>query len=386
MARKLISNKSRLSLLLAVLFFGLLLSCAFVQLNQNGWKVLPDVKKATLTISHVDLGLVVKDVQLFLKEEEGLSALSDWSVMKEQDELIITTNKPNSTTWNFKINEQGLNISCSANNGVLLGVAPACDERIPARVESQDNGILYTSIGSVSAKKLCCLFDRETDIMIQFSEASDLSRNATDEKLMDVTFPIAEGAEISLIPDYYINELGLKYYQPIPKRFKTAPVCWSSWYCYYMGTTEADVMTETDALAKYLKPYGLEYVQLDACYTRGDDANYLDWTKKTFPHGGKWLFQYITSKGLKPALWVNIYGSNYAKAECTDKYPDNYYLRDKNGKLSGACCTADTTVVRLDYTNPEVIEKHLKPMFKTLVEDWGTKYLKDAGCGTWMDN
>ena len=385
MVRKLISNKNKLSLLLAVLFFGLLLSCASVQLNQNGWQVLPDVKKETITISYVDLGLLVKDVQLSLKGDEGFSALSNWSVKKEQEELIITTKEPTSATWNFKVTEQGLNISCSAENGVLLGVAPASENRIPARVESQDNGILYTSIGSVSAKNLCCLFDRETDIMIQFPEASELSRNAVEEKLMNITFPIIEGVEISLIPDYYINELGLKYYQPMPKRFKNAPVCWSSWYCYYMGTTEADMVTETDALAKYLKPYGLEYIQLDACYTRGDEANYLEWTKKTFPHGGKWLFQYITSKGLKPALWVNVYGSNYTKAECADKYPDNYYLRDKDGKLSSACCTADTTVVRLDYTNPEVIEKHLKPMFKTLVEDWGTKYLKDAGWGTWMD-
>jgi len=91
------------------------------------------------------------------------------------------------------------------------------------------------------------------------------------------------------------------------------------------------------------------------------------------------------SKGLKPGLWVNVYGSNYARAECADKYPENFYLRDKDGNLSSACCTADDTVVRLDYTNPEVIEKHLKPMFTIFKDDWGLQYLKDAGWGTWMD-
>lgn len=70
--------------------------------------------------------------------------------------------------------------------------------------------------------------------------------------------------QISLIPDYYINALGLKFYKSIPRRFKAAPVGWCSWYCYYMGATEADMAKETDALARYLKPYGLEYVQLDA--------------------------------------------------------------------------------------------------------------------------
>jgi hypothetical protein len=82
---------------------------------------------------------------------------------------------------------------------------------------------------------------------------------------------------------------------------------------------------------------------------------------------------------------VNAYGDNYANPSMADKYPEEYFLRDSAGNLSGACCTADTTVVRLDYTNPEVIENHLKPLFKTLVDEWGLSYLKDAGWGTWMD-
>lgn len=145
------------------------------------------------------------------------------------------------------------------------------------------------------------------------------------------------------------------------------------------------MLKETDALAQYLKPYGLEYVQLDACFTRGKEASYLNWTKEKFPKNGKYVFDYIKSKGLKPGLWINAYGANYAHPECAEKYPENYFLRDKDGNLSSACCTADETEVRLDYSNPEVIEKHLKPMFQILKEDWGLTYLKDAGWGTWMD-
>lgn len=378
-------KNNRLSLLLAVLIVGLLSSCASLQLKQEGWIIRPNAAQEFLTIGHEDLGPIVNDVRLALKENDQLFNLSGWYVKKEGDELIITTVNPQNTTWKFKIKKDSLDVHCSTDNGVLKGIAPANEKRMPARVERQDNGILYTSLGFVSAKNIYNLFDRETDIMIQFPEGSNLSRNISDEKLMDVAFPVVEGAEISLIPDYYLNVLGLKYYKPRPPRFKSAPIAWSSWYCYYMGTTEADVVRETDELAKYLKPYGLEYVQLDACYTRGQAASYLNWTKENFPRGGKWLFQYIKSKGLKPALWVNVYGSNYAHAECADKYPENYYLRDKKGKLSSACCTADTTVVRLDYTNPEVIEKHLRPMFRILTQDWSLKYLKDAGWGTWMD-
>lgn len=354
-------------------------------LSMNSWNLRPDTKKNTLTIRHEELGLVMDNANLILRENKNLSCLSGWIVKTEEDSLIITTQQPQSTTWTFKTAENKLIMSCTEQNAVLQGVASASEERIPARLEVQDNGIIYTSLGFVSARNIHCLFDRQTDTLIQFPPTSHICRNLSNEKMMDVTLPVAESAELILIPDYYIHVLGLKFYQPKPNRFTKAPAGWCSWYCYYMGTTEDNMVEETDALAKYLKPYGLEYVQLDACFTRGEDANYLEWTKETFSKGGKWIFEYIESKGLKPGLWVNIYGSNHAKAECADKYPENFYLRDKDGKLSSACCTADDTVVRLDYSNPDVIEKHLKPMFRILKNEWGLKYLKDAGWGTWMD-
>jgi hypothetical protein len=382
---KIIIRSSNLSLI--ILFLWLLVGCkpAVSVFNKDGWSIEADTKKEALTISYENLGPLLKNIQLALKKDEGISTLSKWAAKSKKDVLTLTSKEPESTTWKFEASKEKLDISCSVGNALLLGAAPAAENRIPARTESQDNGILYTSLGFVSSGNIRCLFDRETDMLVQFSEQSSLKRNPSDAMLMDVAIPAGEGAEISLVPDYYLKVLGLNDYKPIPKRFKTAPVGWCSWYCYYMGTMETDMVTETDALARYLKPYGLEVVQLDACYTLGNDASYLVWTPKTFPKGGKWVFDYIKSKGLKPGLWINIYGSNYAKAEMANKYPENFYLRDKNGKLSPACCTGDDTEVKLDYSNPEVIEKHLKPMFKILKEDWGLAYLKDAGWGEWMD-
>jgi hypothetical protein len=373
------------SLCLAVFGIGILSSCAPSVTTLRGWSVVADAEKEVMTISHEDLGLLVKDVRLGFMYNKNFSRLSEWTVESEEEALIVFTKEPRETTWKFEVSDEELNISCSSANTSLKGFAPAPEDRIPARVEGQDNGIMHTSLGFVSSRNIYSLFDRETGFLIQFPKESSLSRNLSDEKLMEMILPVVEGAEISLVSDYYIKVLGLKYYQPIPKRFMTAPVGWCSWYCYYMGTTEEDMVIETDALVKYLKPYGLEIVQLDACFTRGEEANYLEWTKETFPQGGKWVFEYIMSKGLKPGLWVNAYGANYARPEGGEKYPENYYLRDKEGNLSSACCTADDTEVRLDYSNPEVIEKHLRPLFKILKDDWGLKYLKDAGWGTWMD-
>jgi len=354
-------------------------------LEKDGWTINTDGKKETLSISHEKLNLVVGDVRLALKDDRDFYFPSDWKIKSNDETLIISARKPLNVTWKFEPGPGRLDISSSADNAFLQGIAPAPENRIPARLESQDNGIMYTSLEFVSARNIHCLFDRETDTMIRFPGQSRLTRNAGDKKLMEISIPVAEGDEISLTADYYLTELGLKYYQPRPKRFKTAPAGWCSWYSYYMGTTEKDMVAETDAVAKYLRDYGMDTIQLDACFTLGEDANYLEWTKKTFPQGGQWLFGYIKSKGLKPGLWVNIYGSNYVKAETADKYPEDFYLRDENGNLSPACCTGDKTEVRLDYTNPEVIEKHLKPMFRILKDGWGLTYLKDAGWGTWMD-
>ncbi|MFO7980450.1 MAG: hypothetical protein R6V00_06410 [Candidatus Aminicenantes bacterium] len=375
-----------LSLILVLIMFGASCSTSSLDsLEAKDWTVTADSKSKTFSIAHSELGPVLKDIKLLFKRNSEMISPSNWKVETKQDQLTIITDKSGQAIWEIKAEDDKLRLSCSSDNAVIKGGAPASKERIPSRLESQDNDIMYTSLGLVSAENIHCLFDRSTDIMIHFSEESLLKRNDQDNRLMDVTIPLNKSSSIQLTQDYYINVLGLKFYQPKPGRFETAPIAWSSWYCYYMGTTEEDLVNETDTLAQYLKPYGLEYVQLDACYTRGEDANYLEWNKQAFPKGGKWIFDYIKSKGLKPALWVNVYGSNYENAECEEKYPENYYLRDSKGKLSSACCTADNTVVRLDYTNPEVIEKHLKPMFDILKNQWGLKYIKDAGWGTWMD-
>jgi len=384
-------KKSRFFMVLIFLLIGLVISCTrTIQYSNEGWNVLVNAKEEMLTIEHEKLGVVLKDIQLNLRKDGEFFELSGWDVKRDESILIITTKEPDITTWEFKITKEGVDISSSANRGIITGIAPAGGGRIPARVASQDNGVIYNSFGFVSARNIYSLFDRMTNTLIQFVKGSELSRNTSDEELMDVTFSVVEGNEIFLTPNYYTEVLGLYKYEPYYPQyedkhpFKRANTGWLNWYCYYMASNEEDMVKETDELAKTLKPYGLEYVQLDATYSEGGEANLLEWNKEKFPNGGKWLMQYIKSKGLRPGLWVNVYGANYPRGEFMDKYPENWFLHDENGKVFGACCTADSTVVKLDFSNPEVFEKHLKPLFKTYVEDWGIEYLKDAGHGEWM--
>ena len=369
---------------------ALLLCLSFIQsqavsINLNGWKISADVDEEKLSISYEKLNVLLSDVQIGLIRDDSLMYCSDWKAKTNKKGLTIKAKQPENVTWNFWVTDSLLTVKSSYDQGVFTGLAPADEKRIPARMEEQDNDILYTSLGQVSARNIYCLFDRETGTMVKFPEQSKLTRNSEDINQMQVTFSVGNSTDIALIPDYYINVLGLAYYRPKREVFKTAPVAWSSWYSYYFSTTEQDMIRETDVLAKHLRPYGLEYVKLDACYTRGTEFNYLEWNTEYFPNGGRYLFKYIQDKGLKPGMWLNMYGSNYENAEMADKYPENFYQRDKDGSLGWPCCSIDSTLARLDYSNPEVFEKHLKPMFRTLIDDWGLKYLKAGGWGTYIN-
>lgn len=370
-----------------------MIDCSTRVIHEN-WKIIINSRSCELSFYQDKLRKVLDKIELNVDEEGKSIKLTDWKITKGDNDLIIETKKPLKSIWSFTFTNSQIDIECSAKNAYISGIAPAGERRIPARVASQDNGIMYTQLGYISALNIYHLFDMQTDIMIEFTENCKLIRNSLNYSEMIINLPLTDSEEITLINNYYTDIIGLSKYQatqfkpvykPILDNFKSAPTGWSTWYCYYMSPTEEDLVLETDALAQKLKPYGLEYIQLDACYERGEDANWLEWTKELFPKGGKWWFQYIRKRGMKPGLWLNLYGDNYAKPSMAEKYPENFYLRDNQGRLSGACCAADTTIVRLDYTNPNVIKKHLRPLLKTLVNEWDLKYLKSAGWGIWMD-
>ena len=383
------------TLLLLTLTLAMFSSCNTTKkYDFKPWSIEANANEGYLTIHNEELGLVMQDIRLNFEEQGELHPSKNWTVTKEKAGLKIITGQP-ASSWEITVTDNGIDFSTETPGAVITGKAPAGEKRIPARTAGQDNDVMYTQMGFVSAANIHHLFDMNTDIMIKFPRNSRLKRDRQELTLMNITMPPGEGAEISLIRHYYDDVVGLsKYdhkgykpaYSPIAGRFITAPTGWSSWYCYYMSPTEESLFAETDAIAEKLGAYGVKYIQLDAAYTRGLEANWLEWNKELYPKGGKAWFTYVISKGFIPGLWMNIYGANYENpAMAKEKYPENFYLRDKDGNLSPVCCSADKTVKRLDYTNPEVFEKHLKPLMETLVNDWGLGYVKAGGWGTWMD-
>jgi hypothetical protein len=288
-------------------------------------------------------------------------------------------------------------ISTTSAEGVLAAEAPAPPDRIVGRLldpqgtpvkwmmtEEVKNGyggpeasapsflprrnpdVMYFALGQVASSNLHSLFDRKTDTAISFSGQTTMQRSRRDPDLLEVTIPVPGNTLIRVMSDYYTKTLGLPYFIPFDDTyFPKPPVVWSSWDNYYAEVKEEDIVRNTAWIADHLKVYGLKYVRLDDSYDRGKDGEHYwieNWNQNTFPHGPKWLADYIKSRGLHPGIWLvpNAY------AGAVGQHPE-WYLRYKDGKI-----VRDYNTPALDSTNPQVHE-FLQKLFTTL-DEWGFEY------------
>jgi hypothetical protein len=373
-----------------------------VSTTSDGWTVAAYPEQGILKITHDRLGTVMNDVQLNVRGKDGLNPLRNWSVEKEgRRQLSIKTDQPR-TGWIFELGQDTLKISSTSTAAVLTGSVPASRERVVARVldsqgvpvdwvgtnevassyggsetrhpsflPRQNPECLTFALGQVASSNLHSLFDRKNDIVINFSDQALMQRHSQNADLLDVSIPVPGNTLVRLIPDYYTKTLHVPYYVPFDDSyFSKAPMVWSSWTSYYEDVREEDIVRNTDWIAKNLKPYGFEYVQLDDGYDRGKNGEHYwieKWDQTKFPHGPQWLANYIKSKGLRPGIWIvpNAY------AGAVQQHPD-WYLRYKDGRI-----ILDYKTPSLDSTNPEVLA-FLKKEFTTL-DDWGFEYYKFDG-------
>lgn len=373
--------------------------------SDQGWTITASSELGTLSISQERLGLVLQNIRLNLQSEHGLSPLTGWSAVKSsQSSLTIHTVHP-IAAWNFEISSDCLKISSTLTSAVLTAEAPAPLNRILARpldprgtpvewlgtneamleyggeetrnpsfLPPTNPEVMYFGMGLVSASNLHALFDRKTDTVIQFTDQTTLRRTDQDENLLGVRMPVPGNAIIRVIPEYYIKVLGSPFYVPLEDTyFSSAPMVWSSWTGYYEDVTENDIVRNTDWLAKNLKPFGFQFVQLDDGYDRAKNGEHdwiENWDKSKFPHGPQWLTNYIKSKGMHAGLW--LVPNSYAGA--VEEHPD-WYVRSKDGEF-----VKDYNTSVLDSSNPEVLA-FLKKLFTTL-NDWGFEYYKFDGEGS----
>ncbi len=371
--------------------------------SSEGWAITADGQQGVIGVTYENLGTVLKDVRLNLHGPRGVQQLKRWSVTKVgENEVSIHTTEPR-TAWVLKLEPDALTISTTTAEGMLTAEAPAAPDRILARLldpqgvpvtwvgtdEIKDGygasetrspsflprrnpEVMYLSLGQVSGSHLHSLFDRQTDTAIDFPEGALMQRGGEDVNALAVTIPVPGNAQVRVLRDYFTKTLGLPFYVPFDdSNFPRPPMVWSSWTSYYEGVREEDIVRNADWIAANLKPYGYQYVQLDDGYDRGKAGEHYwieNWDKEKFPHGPKWLTDYIKSKGLRAGIW--IVPNSYAGA--VEQHPDWYLRYKRDGKI-----ILDYETPTLDDTNPQVID-FLKKEFTTL-DDWGFDYYKFDG-------
>jgi hypothetical protein len=377
------------------------------EVSLDGWTVVANPSAGLLTVTHEGLGTLMKNVRLQLRSASGLRLAKDWQVVRQLRQLSIQTAEPR-TTWLLEPGPSTLTISSTSASAVLTAELPAASDRVVVRAldtqgtpvtwvgtDEVKNGyggtetrnpsflptlnpeVMYFRLGQVAGSLFHALFDVKTDTVIEFTPQTRMERQLKNQDLLDITMPVPGNAIVRLRPDYLTKSLGLPYYVPFDdSHFTTAPAIWGSWTSYYGEVTEADIVRNTDWVAAHLLPYGFHYIELDDGYdgrnningSVGENHNWIgEWDRVKFPHGPKWLTDYIKSKGLHAGLWLvpNAYAAG------VEQHPD-WYLRDKEGKI-----IRDYNTAALDSTNPEV-QEFLKKLFTTL-DRWGFEYYKFDG-------
>jgi hypothetical protein len=146
---------------------------------------------------------------------------------------------------------------------------------------------------------------------------------------------------------------------------------WCDWPYAFEGITEAEMVANAEFASRVLKPYGLQYIQVDEGFQRWHG----DWEGNAkFPHGMKWLAEKIRSLGLKPGLWL----APYVISEPSEVYQEHpeWMLREPNGEMKQVMSAAGNIKrFALDITHPGAAE-WLYDLFDTVANKWGYEFIK----------
>ncbi len=127
----------------------------------------------------------------------------------------------------------------------------------------------------------------------------------------------------------------LEQYGAAAARFAQAPIrrqptaLWCSWYAHRMAMTEDLVLANAAIAARHFQPLGLEIMQLDHGWQRGDITG--DWIpNERFPHGLKWLAGELKKRhGLRLGVWIAP--TDVAETSALFQQHRDWLLQDEKG-------------------------------------------------------
>jgi len=273
-------------------------------------------------------------------------------------------------------------------DGLICRVAPGADP-----------DVVQLGIGPATSTLCNALYSPRQDEALVFS-ADNLAISAGD----DGTFTVACSGPLCItrLASYLRIHRNLPWFTPLDRHvFRRAPSGWCSWYEYYLAITEEEITHNTDWLAEHLQPYGCDWVQIDDGWQgigKGYGSN-RDWfvtCTDDFPHGMRWLADYIRKKGFRPGLWLIPITQSDSTLFAT--HPELFARRD-DGTSAGEILWPVPNVLPpdddgkwvtwpgryyLDPTSPATAS-YLRRLFTMICDDWGYDYIKIDAQGGMCD-
>ncbi|HPT14584.1 MAG TPA: alpha-galactosidase [Bacteroidales bacterium] len=263
----------------------------------------------------------------------------------------------------------------TATNGkpiTLEGVITGSSQSFPCE-ENRFTGSTYIrhSFGLSHSLLNKAVYDRKRDWSLSVEQAS-VQIFPVEQTQDKNTFSFkASGSEICILfkPHYYQKHRGLTMFEPWNYDVWNKPVVgWSSWYAFFRDVNEKDVQQISDVLGEKLRPFGLQYIQIDDGYQQemSYPEMWLNWNQQ-FPSGMKAMASYISSRGLKPGIWTNVAFEN---KEYAYTHKSLFVSDEKDNPAWGRWVN-----YVMDGSNPETLEQLIKPLYKGYSEA-GWKYFK----------
>lgn len=262
--------------------------------------------------------------------------------------------------------------SNDGSNIKIKGTISASDQSFPCE-ENRNTGSTFIRHSYGLSRSLLnqAVYDRKQDWSLSVEQVqvvivpNDVANNGNTYKI-EIT-----GSEICFLfkPHYYCEHRGLSYFEPWNYDVWKKPVVgWSSWYAFFRDVTENDIHEISDVLSETLKPYGLEYIQIDDGYQQ--EMSYPEkWinSNQQFPSGMESLAGYITSKGLKPGIWTNVAFTN---KEYVNRHKEMFVRDENNDPVKGRWVG-----YVMDGSNEATLDSLIRPVYKKFSET-GWKYFK----------
>ena len=249
------------------------------------------------------------------------------------------------------------------------------DESFPCESDRPAHGaaVVRSAIGMSMSRLNRAVYDRTMDWVLSVDEPAQVRVLPLETPAGQRRFSmLIIGDEISLRfrPRFYQKHRGLDFFQPWTYRVWDKPVAgWCSWYAYYDSVSEVRMKQAADVLSETLKPYGLDYLQMDDGYQRNPVGMPDRWLtpNEKFPLGLKNLSGYIADHGLVPGIWTN---TSFQQDSAAHAHASLFV-----GDETGTPAKSRWIGYSLDGSNPLAVNEIVRPLYREL-KKMGWKYFK----------